>query len=91
MENFREYVLNEIRLERERQITLKLGGDTDDFDRTNSQNDWIAYIAAYSGRAAQKVEKNDRQLENYYENMVKVGALVVAALEAYHRSLPKWD
>lgn len=54
-----------------------------EFDKTNSQNDWVAYIAAYSGRASQKVARNEREGQTFRENMVKVAALAQAAIEAY--------
>jgi len=70
--------------ERERQIAFcKHGGDTEQFDKSNTQNDWVAYIIAYAGRAAQKVHKNEQQQEDFRSNLIKVGALVLAAIDAY--------
>jgi len=68
--------------ERYRQLVLAHGGDTEEFDRGNSQNNWIAYINAYIGRAAQKVTRNERDGQTFRNNMIKAGALCVAALEA---------
>lgn len=76
-------VLEEIKSERERQKQLAHGGDTDAFDKSNTRNDWIAYINAYTGRAAQKVFRNEREKCTFRENMVKAGALIVAAIEAH--------
>lgn len=76
-------ILEQIKAERVRQKELAHGGDTDSFDKTNTCNDWIAYINAYLGRAARRVLRNDREGQGYRENMIKAGALIVAALEAY--------
>ena len=78
----RKYIVGRILAERERQITLAHGGDTDAFDKANSRNDWIAYICAYAGRAAEKVKRNEREGQTFSDNLIKVGALVLAALEA---------
>lgn len=76
-------ILGEIRTERKRQKELAFAGDTDSFDRTNSRNDWIAYICAYAGRAGEKVIRNKREGQDFRSNMVKVAALALAALEAH--------
>lgn len=54
-----------------------------EFDKTNTQNDWVSYITAYAGRAAQKVARNEREGQTFRENMVKVAALAQAAIEAH--------
>jgi hypothetical protein len=77
-----EAVVDEVLEERYRQIGLKHGGDTDEFDRGNSQNDWIAYIATYTGRAADKVFSNDKSDFRFRDNMVKAAALCIAAIQA---------
>lgn len=74
--------LNDIMHERERQTSLAHGGDTEAFDKSNSRNDWIAYVNAYIGRAADKVFRNERENQAFRENMVKAAALCVAAIEA---------
>lgn len=76
-------VIEDILDERERQKKLALGGDTNKFDQTNTRNDWIAYVNAYTGRAAQKVFRNDREKCDFRENMVKAAAVIVAAIEAH--------
>lgn len=76
-------VIDDIIAERERQKALAHGGNTDDFDRTNSRNDWIAYVNAYTGRAAEKVFRNQRENQPYRENLVKAAAILVAAIEAH--------
>lgn len=76
-------ILNEIRVERERQIALAHGGNTKAFDEANSRNDWIAYVNAYIGRAAAKVFKNEREACEFRANMLKAAALCVAAIESH--------
>lgn len=71
--------------ERERQQSLAFDGDTEDFDRTNSRNDWIAYVNAYTGRAAEKVVRNMREGQEFRTNMVKAAALCIAAIEAHDK------
>lgn len=71
----------EVAEERARQIAIAHGGDTDKFDQTNRQNDWVAYICAYVGRASSRCHINMR--DDFRSNMVKVAALAVAAIEAY--------
>jgi hypothetical protein len=77
----REDVIKEIIKERERQIELRIGGDTEEFDTLNTANDWVAYITGYAGRATD-MSKNFEDKENFRRNMVKVGALALAAIEA---------
>ena len=55
----------------------------DEFDNTNSQNDWVSYIVAYAGRASAGVRRNAREGWNFRSNMVKVAALALAAIEAH--------
>ncbi|HUU93215.1 MAG TPA: hypothetical protein VM238_18630 [Phycisphaerae bacterium] len=78
-------ILEEVVAERNRQRELKHGGDTDAFDRGNSRNDWLAYIMAYAGRAAAKVFRNEREGCQFRENMIKVAALAIAAIEAHDK------
>ena len=80
-------IIEEVIQERIRQRELAFGGDTDAFDKQNSQNDWVAYISAYVGRAAEKCLQNEREGETFRRNMVKVAALAVAAIEDYDRKL----
>lgn len=54
-----------------------------EFDKTNTKNDWVAYISAYAGRAAAKVARNEKEGQTFRENMVKVAALAQAAIEAH--------
>jgi len=79
----RDDVFNMVHDERERQITLAHGGDTEEFDKGNSQNDWIAYVNAYTGRAAQKVFRNEKEGQTFLTNMTKAAAICLAALEAH--------
>lgn len=55
-------------------------------DLTHSGNDWIAFITAYLGRAARGVYRNDKEGQQYRDNLVKAGGLIVSALVAYDRS-----
>ena len=85
---FQEGILDEILAERTRQIkACKHGGDTNKFDKGNSRNDWIAYVNAYIGRAAQKVSRNECEGQQFRENMLKAAALCMAAIEAHDQ---KW-
>ncbi len=79
-------VLAEIQEERQRQRALAIGGNTDAYDEQNTVNDWVAYICAYAGRAAECV-RNKREMQSFRENMVKVAALAVAAIESHDASL----
>lgn len=78
----RKRILDEINQERERQVSLAHGGDTEAFDRSNTRNDWIAFINAYTGRAADKVFRNIRESQTFRGNMIKVAALALAAIES---------
>lgn len=60
-------VLNDLKIERERQVQLAFGDDTEKFDKSNTKNDWIAYINAYTGRAADKVLRNQREQQTFRE------------------------
>jgi hypothetical protein len=76
-------IIEEIRAERQRQKDLAFGGDTESFDTTNGQGDWVSYICAYAGRAAVRVYRNKREGQNFRDCMIKVAALAIAAVEAY--------
>ncbi len=78
----REEIIELIKAERIRQVEIAHSGDTNAFDKTNTKNDWIAYVNAYIGRAADKCFRNERENQDYKENMIKAAALIVAALEA---------
>lgn len=78
-------ILQQVKVERERQKSLEFAEDTESFDRTNSMNDWVAYLVAYAGRAAEKVFRNKREGQDFRSNMVKTAALAVAAIEAYDK------
>lgn len=75
-------ILEEITQERKRQLDLSVGGNTEEFDKNNSMNDWIAYVTAYLGRAAQKSVRNERENQTFRDNMLKAASLCVAAIEA---------
>jgi hypothetical protein len=50
-----------------------------------SQNDWLAFVNAYLGRASQGVYRNEKEKQSYRDNLVKAGGLIVSALVAYDR------
>lgn len=79
-----EDILEGIVEERARQVLIEHGGNTDEFDKGNTRNDWVAYITAYAGRAGAN-GKNERQGENFRQNMIQVAALAVAAIEAHDK------
>ena len=76
-------IINEVIAERQRQKELAFGGDSENFDATNSQGDWVSYVCAYAGRAAVRVYRNKREGQNFRDCMVKVAAVAVAAIEAH--------
>jgi hypothetical protein len=76
-DNIRQEIFDCVRAERQRQIDL--WGDR--FDDNNTINDWVAYICEYAGKAAHS--------ENPSE-LIKVAALAIAAVEAYHRNNNKF-
>jgi len=78
-------VIDDIVEERGRQTALAHGGDTEGFDKHNSKNDWVAYVSAYTGRAAAKCARNEREGQEFRANMVKAAALCVAAIEAHDK------
>lgn len=55
----------------------------DGFDKGNSQNDWIAFINAYTGRAAQNVFRNEREGMDFRSNMIKAAGLAISAIAAF--------
>ena len=66
--------------EKERGYQMSLWSD--EFDDKNTLHDWVAYITRYLGRltdntATKKAQKYD---------LIKIGALVVAALETFERN-----
>lgn len=82
----RSCILNEIRKERQRQIDVsKHGGDTNSFDQENTKNDWVSFIAAYSGRAASRCSRNETQGLDFRQCMIKTAALAMAAIEAHDK------
>ncbi len=51
-------------------------------DDTSTKNDWVAYVIAYLGRAADKVFRNQRENQDYRANLIKAGGLIISALVA---------
>ena len=56
-----------------------------EFDKGNTRNDWIAYVNAYTGRAAAKVRRNEKEGQDFRDLMVKASALALAAVEAHDK------
>ena len=77
-------VLREVHAERERQWQLDYGVDIEEFDRNCSRNDWVAFVSTYIGRASNAF-RNQREGQDFRENMIKAAALCVAAIEAYDK------
>lgn len=55
------------------------------FEKKNTRNDFIAYINAYTGRAAAGVFRNEREGQDFRENMVKAAGLAISAIAAFDR------
>lgn len=72
-ENRQEEILEQIRIERTYQNT-KWGTE---FDKKNTPNDWMAYIASYLGKALTYPFNRF----TFSKALIKVAALCVAALE----------
>lgn len=73
--------------ERNKQKALSLGGNTDDFDKKLSGNDFLALTNSYLGRAAKKSFRNEREDQNYQENVIKAITLLFASLENQETAL----
>ncbi len=85
-DDLRKQILSEILRERVRQVEVcKFESDTNLFDKGNSKNDWVAYITAYSGRASDKTFKNQQTNQAFRENILKVAAICLAAIESHDR------
>ncbi len=84
--NFEE-ITKLVEEERNRQKALSHGGDTDNFDKTLSANDFLSLTMSYLGRAAQKSFRNEREKQNYQDNIVKAITLLYASLENQETSL----
>ena len=74
----REEAVKLIMIEREKQTQ---NPQMVELDTRNSTNDFVAYITAYAGRAAENVLRNEREGCDSLSMFIKVGALVLAALE----------
>jgi hypothetical protein len=55
----------------------------DEFDKKNTINDWASYINIYLGRACEMGRPKNQQREN----LIKVAALAIAALERFDENL----
>ncbi len=57
----------------------------DSSDFLNQTNDWVSYIIAYLGRAADCF-RNKNDCEDYRKRLIQVAALCVRAVDSYDRS-----
>jgi hypothetical protein len=74
----RQRIFEEIYVEREYQD----GKWGKEFDDKNTLNDWLTYIGIYGSYAAKmRISKEEQR-----NNMLKVAALAVAALETFDRN-----
>jgi len=55
------------------------------FEALNTRNDFIAFINSYTGRAAEGVFRNEREEQDFRENMVKAAGIAMAAIVAFDR------
>lgn len=78
MTKLRVAVLDALDRERERQIAMGYTPAHDDLH--SNPHEWAAYILAYLGRAVHPYSQ-----EGWRDNLVKAGALIVAALEQAER------
>lgn len=76
----KESILDEIRRERDRQDEQYGGASHDDM---HTIFDWVALITKHTGRAALDLPTDSR----FRYQMVRVGALAVAAIEWFDRRL----
>lgn len=88
--NFND-IVKLIEWERDRQKELAHGGNTDDFDKTLSANDFIALAISYLGRATQKSFRNKREKQDYRQNIIKAVSLLVTSLEFQGTALLNCD
>lgn len=82
-----EKIIEEILNELKKQKFLVERGDADTFDVNNTKNDWIAYLTAYLGRASDKVYRNEREEHEFRTTLIKVGVLLLSAIEAHDNGL----
>jgi len=82
MENVQGKILKEIVDERIRQDEIWGGKEHDDGHRVN---DWVAIITEYLGRSREE----PHNIKNFRNNMVRVAALAVAAVESVDRAVGK--
>lgn len=76
-----EQVINEVQAEIQKALEKLPEG----FEDQNSNNDYIAYVTAYLGRAADGVFRNEREGQTFRDNMVKAAGLCISAIVAYDK------
>ena len=75
-----DQILAQIKAERERQKSLQFNGvPADEYDKSNSQSDWITFITRFASGSAPRLGRKDSR--SFRDQMVVVAALAVAAIE----------
>lgn len=74
----RKEILKKVKSERARQDDIW----GNDFDSLNTSNDWVSYITRYAGKAV----TNPWDPNRFSENMIKVAAIAVAAIEQLEKT-----
>jgi hypothetical protein len=73
--------IRDVIAERERQKQLKFDGQqAGDFDKENTDADWISFIVRYASGAAPRLQS--RKDLDFRQAMVKVAAIAIAAIES---------
>jgi hypothetical protein len=75
-------VVNSVMREVEAEIDRAFAYLPKGFDMINTKNDWVAYVNAYVGRAADKCFRNEREKQDFRTNMIKAAGLAVMAVLA---------
>lgn len=60
-------------------LALRTCLEADEFDKTNDRNDWVAYVTAYIGKAADAATNEENDFE---EAMLKAAGLCLSAIRA---------
>jgi hypothetical protein len=68
--------------EQDRVKKLPNAAEIAETEEENTRNDRIAIALAYLGRASERVHRNMRESQDPLDNLVKAGAVIVAAIDA---------
>ena len=74
-------IVEEIKTE----VNRALGSLPEGYEDKNTDNDYIAYINAYTGRAARGVLRNERDEQDFRSNMIKAAGLCISAIVAHDK------